>query len=114
MNGDPVEFTPGGGKDFTLNQEHFQTPEAIAYTQAAAARAAELVNKIQNSQGFWKNKYQAELAQLQSEFGNELGLYGARTAQEAIGVQPLYEGQVQGRMPVQKVFDPRIEALRRK
>lgn len=114
MNDAPVEFTPGGGQDFPMRQEVLQHPEISSVVNRMEAKAADLRSKIQNSQGFWKQKYQAELNQLEQEFQAGMDQLGIRSPQEAIGLQPLYEGQTQGRLPVQKVFDPRIDALRRK
>lgn len=114
MGSGPVEFTPGGGKDFMLRQEGLTQPAMSEAINGFRARAADLEKKVANASGMWKQKYQAELDALKQEFGAGMEQFGVRSPQEAIGFQPLYEGGRGTRLPVQQTFDPRIDALRRK
>ena len=78
--------------DFMSRQDALNQPAMVEATTQFLTKAEDLRGKIHNSQGFWKNRYQAELDALSQEFYKGMIQFGSRTPQEAIGLQPMYEG----------------------
>lgn len=81
-----------GAVDFMLRQDALNQPAMAEATMQFVSKAEELQANIQNSQGFWRERYKAELDALSKEFAHGMLQFGVRKPQEAIGLQPLYEG----------------------
>lgn len=95
-----------GAVDFMLRQDALQHPAIAQATMQFVAEAERLRSQINSAQGFWKNRYQAELDALSTEFAQGMLQMGVRNPQEAIGLQPLYQGgetSAQLRLPIEKV-----------
>jgi hypothetical protein len=102
---EPVEFTPGGGQDFMLRQEGLTQPAMAEAIDGFRAKAADLENKVANSQGFWKQRYQAELDALKQEFGAGMEMFGVQDAQGATGLRrKLYESGGETSLPIVKTL----------
>lgn len=79
--------------DFPLRQEVLESPEISSAIDAFRQEATKLENE-----GKLK-----ELTELQNEFAAGMEQLGIRTPQEAIGLQPLYEGgKGKTRLPIEK------------
>lgn len=117
LGNEPVEFTSGAAMDFPMRQEVLtdpkfsqgMTPSIPEAIQNFRTQAAALQSKVDNAQGFWKQRYQAELDALKAEFGAGMEQLGVRNPQEALGIQQLYEGG--NRFPIEKTFDARPEQM---
>jgi len=106
----PQSFPNAGGNtiDFPLRQEVLQQPEVVAATQAFIAESERLRKIVYNAiSPSVREKAQRDLAALEQTFGQGMQQLGIRSPQEAIGLQPLYEGGVTPRLEVKKTFDPR-------
>lgn len=86
-------FQPDSAIDFPLRQEVLQRPEIVAATEAFSKEANRLKMLINNSSGFWRNRYINELNQLQDKFDLGMKQLGIDTSGEATGLRrKLYQG----------------------
>jgi len=99
--GAPVEFTPGGGMDFkTPVQKVHELPiEIQSEIQKYTKQAQNAMSQAEADQAMM-------MVEALKSMGTQEGL--------ASNLQPMYQGSNPAGYPIQKTFDPRSEALRRR
>ena len=99
--GTPVEFTPGGGMDFkTPVQKVHELPiEIQSEIQKYTKQAQNAMSQAEADQAMM-------MVEALKSMGTQEGL--------ASNLQPMYQGSNPAGYPIQKTFDPRSEALRRR
>jgi hypothetical protein len=88
--------------EFPLRQEVLQQPEIAGAIDDFRSQITELEALRDKQTGFWKQKTQSQIDALKQEFAAGMRQLGADTPQQAIGLQPLYEGGGVPKLSIEK------------
>lgn len=88
--------------ELMLRQEVMQLPDVVAYTNQMRTEIIRLENAVKNSSGFWRKGFEAQLEATKKSFLDELKRLGGDTAADLIGLQKLYQGGGETKLPLVK------------